>query len=256
MRFSVLASSSKGNATVISGGNTHLLIDTGISATRIRNGLKDCGLCIPQISGVLFTHEHTDHTCGLGQLCKKDKLPIYCTRYMGHELKYITQNAHFTYIEPGAPIQIGDIRVTAFPVQHDATEPVGFLFECNGKKLGYATDTGKATRAMTELLQGVHALYLESNYDPVLLRNSGRPYNLIERIAGPFGHLSNEQACDFVRSIAHEQLQHLVLAHLSQDCNTQQTALNCMQQTLHDLQLPTHLYCAPATTRLPWIQIA
>ena len=256
MRFSVLASSSKGNATVVCGGITRLLVDTGISATRIRKGLSECGLSIKQIQAVLFTHEHTDHVCGLGQLTKKDSLNIYCTRYMGQELRPIADKSVYTYIEPGSAVQIGDIRVTPFSVSHDATDPVGYLFECNGKKLGYVTDTGKVPRGMTELLQGVDALYLESNYDPDMLRNSGRPLYLIERIASNFGHLSNEQACEFVRSIAHGGLQHIVLAHLSQDCNTPQKAFNCMQQTLRDLQLPTNLHCAPAATRLPWIQIA
>lgn len=256
MRFSVLASSSKGNATVICGGNTRLLVDTGISATRIRKSLQECELSIKQIDAVLFTHEHTDHICGLGQLDKKEKLNIYCTRYMGQELRYIAENAVYTYIEPGCPVQIGDIRITPFSINHDATDPVGYLFECNGKKLGYVTDTGKVTRGMSELLNGVDALYLESNYDPEMLRNSGRPFYLIERIASNFGHLSNEQACEFVRSIAHQGLQHLVLAHLSQDCNTPQKAFNCMQNTLRELQLPTNLHCAPAATRLPWVHIA
>ncbi len=255
MRFSVLASSSKGNATVICGGSTRLLVDTGISATRIRKGLQECEIHPKQINAVLFTHEHIDHVRGLGQLSKKEQLSIYCTRYMGQELRPMVTQAVFTHIEPGSTVQIGDIRVTPFSVSHDATDPVGYLFEYNGKKLGYVTDTGKVPRGMTELLQGVDALYLESNYDPDMLRNSGRPLYLIERIASNFGHLSNEQACDFVRSIAHTGLQHLVLAHLSQDCNTPQKAFNCMQQTLRELQLPTNLHCAPAATRLPWIQI-
>lgn len=256
MRFSVLASSSKGNATVISSGNTHLLVDVGISATRIRNSLQECGLSVAQLSGVLFTHEHRDHISGVGVLSKKDKLNIYCTRYMGQELRGIIHQADFTYTEPGSRVQIGSINVTPFSVQHDATDPVGYLFEANGKKLGYVTDTGKITRDMPILLREVHALYIESNHDPEMLRNSGRPYNLIERIGGNFGHLSNTQAADFVRSIAHTELQHVVLGHLSEDCNTPETAFNCMQQTLSELQLPTILHCAPAATRLPWVHIA
>ena len=255
MRFSVLASSSKGNATVISSGNTHLLVDAGISATRIRNSLQECGLSVSQLSGILFTHEHRDHIAGVGVLSKKDKLNIYCTRYMGQELRGVIHQADFTYTEPGSRVQIGSIAVTPFSVQHDATDPVGYLFEANGKKLGYVTDTGKVTRDMPTLLRHVHALYIESNHDPEMLRNSGRPYHLIERIGGNFGHLSNAQAADFVRSIAHAELQHVVLGHLSEDCNTPETAFNCMQQTLTELQLPTILHCAPAATRLPWVQI-
>ncbi len=255
MQFSVLASSSKGNATVISSGITHILVDTGISALRIRKGLQECGLTAKQLAAILFTHEHTDHVCGLGQLAKKEDLSIYCTRYMGQELRPIAPHARYTYLEPGSPVQIGDITVTAFCVSHDATDPVGYIFESNNKKLGYITDTGKIPNGLTELLQGVDALYLESNYDPSMLRNSGRPLYLIERIASHFGHLSNEQAGEFVRSIAHNGLQHLVLAHLSQDCNTPAIASAAMRKVLDELKLPTALHCAPAATRLPWLSI-
>ncbi len=257
IRISPLASSSKGNATVISGGGTHLLVDTGISATRIRKGLAECGLAVRDLSGVLFTHEHTDHTCGLGILSKKDSLKIYCTRYLGQDLRGMAApSACFTYIEPGSPVTIGAITVTPFAVSHDATDPVGYLFECEGARLGYITDTGRIMRGMDTLLSGVHGLYLESNYDNEMLYNSGRPMTLIERIESNWGHLSNEQAGEFVRQIAHPGLQHIVLAHISQDCNTPEKAHQAMQQTLHELKLPTQLVCAPAAYRLPWIEIA
>ena len=255
IRISTLASSSKGNATVISGGGTHLLVDAGISATRIRKGLEECGLCVRQLSGLLFTHEHTDHTCGLGVLSKKDNLHIYCTRYVGQDLRPAAPSAIFSYIEPGSRVQIGAFTVTPFQVSHDATDPVGYLFECEGVKLGYITDTGRIMRGMDNLMQGVHALYLESNYDHGMLYNSGRPMHLIERIESNFGHLSNEQASEFVRQIAHPDLQHIVLAHISQDCNTPEKARSAMQQTLDELSLSTNLYCAPAAHRLPWINV-
>jgi phosphoribosyl 1,2-cyclic phosphodiesterase len=256
IRLSPLASSSKGNATVISGGGTHLLVDTGISATRIRKGLAECGLGVCDLSGVLFTHEHTDHTCGLGILSKKDNLHIYCTRYQGQDLRAMAaSSARFTYIEPGSPVQIGAITATPFAVSHDATDPVGYLFECEGVKLGYITDTGRIMRGMDTLLSGVHGLYLESNYDEKMLHNSGRPMALIERIESNWGHLSNEQAGEFVRQIAHPKLQHIVLAHISQDCNTPEKAYHTMQQTLNELELPTQLVCAPAAYRLPWIEL-
>ena len=165
-------------------------------------------------------------------------------------------SACFTYIEPGSPVTIGAITVTPFAVSHDATDPVGYLFECEGARLGYITDTGRIMRGMDTLLSGVHGLYLESNYDNEMLYNSGRPMALIERIESNWGHLSNEQAGEFVRQIAHPGLQHIVLAHISQDCNTPEKAHQAMQQTLHELKLPTQLVCAPAAYRLPWIEIA
>ncbi len=255
IRLSVLASSSRGNASVISSGNTHLLVDAGISATRIRQGLAACGLSVPVLAGIFITHEHHDHTCGLGILSKKDELHLYCSRYLAPDLKDMTARAAFTYMEPGAAVRVGDFTVTSFCVSHDAIDPVGYLFECGGVKLGYITDTGCIKRGMQSLMAGVDALYLESNYDPEMLECSGRPMQLIDRISGTWGHLSNDQAGDFVRSIAHPGLKHLILAHLSPECNTPEIATRAMQGVLAELELPTQLHCAKQAERLPWVEI-
>ena len=255
IRFSVLASSSRGNATVISGGGTHVLVDTGISALRIRKGLAECELSDAQLSGVFFTHEHQDHVCGLGVLSKKRSLPLYCSRYLSKDLRGMAPNAAMTYLEPGQTVQVGALKVTPFCVSHDAADPLGYIFECEGVRLGYVTDTGIIMRGMPEMLAGVQGLYLESNYDPEMLENSGRPYELINRISGRWGHLSNHQACEFIRTIGHSGLQHLVLAHISPECNTPAKAQACMRATLDELQLPTQLHCAAMATRLPWIEL-
>jgi phosphoribosyl 1,2-cyclic phosphodiesterase len=255
IRISVLASSSRGNATVISGGGTHVLVDTGISALRIRKGLQECGLCVASLSGIFFTHEHQDHVCGLGVLSKKDQLHLYCSRYLARDLRGMAPSAVFTYLEPGQVVQVGNMKVTPFCLSHDAADPLGYIFECEGSRLGYVTDTGIIMRNMPELLAGVQGLYLESNYDPDMLANSGRPLELIRRISGRWGHLSNEQACDFIRAIGHQGLQHLVLAHISPECNTPAKAHRAMRATLDELSLPTQLHCAAMAERLPWVDI-
>ena len=255
IRFSVLASSSRGNATVISGGGTHVLVDTGISALRIRKGLAECGLSDAALSGVFFTHEHQDHVCGLGVLSKKRSLPLYCSRYLAKDLRGMAPNATFTYLEPGQEVQVGALKVTPFCVSHDAADPLGYVFECEGVRLGYVTDTGIIMRGMPEMLAGVQGLYLESNYDPDMLENSGRTIELIRRISGRWGHLSNGQACDFIRTIGHAGLQQLVLAHISPECNTPAKATAAMRATLDELQLPTQLHCAEMANRLPWVEL-
>lgn len=255
IRFSVLASSSRGNATVISGGGTHVLVDTGISALRIRKGLAECGLHDSEISGVFFTHEHQDHVCGLGVLSKKRALNLYCSRYLARDLRGMAPNGVFTYLEPGQTVQVGALSVTPFCVSHDAVDPLGYVFECEGVRLGYVTDTGIIMREMPAMLAGVQGLYLESNYDQEMLDNSGRTPDLIRRISGRWGHLSNAQACDFVRAIGHQGLQHLVLAHISPECNTPAKATAAMRATLDELQLPTRLHCARMAERLDWIEL-
>ncbi|MBR2145535.1 MAG: hypothetical protein IJ956_08345, partial [Akkermansia sp.] len=159
------------------------------------------------------------------------------------------------YLEPGQAVQVGALTVTPFCVSHDAADPLGYVFECGGVRLGYVTDTGIIMRGMPELLAGVQGLYLESNYDLDMLENSGRPPELIGRISSRWGHLSNAQACEFVRTIGHPGLQHLVLAHISPECNTPAKATAAMRTTLDALQLPTRLHCAQMASRLDWIEV-
>lgn len=255
IRFSVLASSSKGNATVVSAGDTHILVDAGISATRIRKGLEACGLSYAQLSGIFITHEHTDHICGLGILGKRGGMHLYCSRYLSRDLRDAVPSAVFTYLEPGAAVQVGELTVTPFCTSHDALDPLGYVFEHGGKRLGYITDTGRILRGVQPLMEGVDALYLESNYDERMLAESGRPMALQNRISGNWGHLSNTQAAEFVRSIGHPGLQHLVLAHLSPECNTPGLAYACMRRALDELHLPTQLVCAPMAERLDWLEV-
>lgn len=255
IRLSVLASSSKGNVTVLSGGGSYLMIDAGISALRIRRGLSECGLSVRDVSGIFLTHEHMDHICGLGVLSRKDPLQLYCSRYLSRDLAAAAPRAALHYIEPGSAVQVGPFSITPFSVSHDALDPLGFLVECDGVCLGYITDTGRIPSEALALLRHADALYLESNYDPDMLRNSRRSQSLIDRIAGAWGHLSNQQACDFVREIAHPGLQHIILAHLSQECNTPELASRAMNDVLNEEGLATRLHVALPHRRLPWIDI-
>ncbi len=255
IHLSVLASSSKGNATVLSDGDTHLMIDAGISALRIRRGLEECGLSVNQLSGIFLTHEHTDHTCGLGVLSRKDSLRLYCSRYLCRDLSKAAPHAALTCIEPGSKIQVGTFNITPFSVSHDALDPMGFLVECGGARLGYITDTGRIPSGVSSLLRQVDALYVESNYDPDMLRNSDRSRSLIERISGTWGHLSNQQASSFVQELVHPGLQHVILGHLSQECNTPDLAFQSMNEVLSRAGVHTRLHVASPNQRLPWIDI-
>lgn len=255
IRLSTLASSSKGNATVISTEQCTILVDAGISARRITLGLAECDLHPNQLDGVLFTHEHGDHCRGLGQLSKKHDIKVYCTRHTSHDLRDLAPKAAFTTIEVGQSFQIKDLTITPFSTFHDATDPVGYLFECGGARLGYLTDTGKVSEKMLPYLQNLHGFYLESNYDATMLSNSGRSQRLIQRIACQWGHLSNQQASELIEKVATPALQELLLGHLSQDCNTPELAYDNMSQCLQQLGLSPRLQCAAAVHRMPWICI-
>lgn len=255
MRILTLASGSSGNASIVQSGSTCILVDAGISARRITKHLSELGIAPASLAGVLITHEHLDHVCGLGVLAKKHPLCVYCSRYTAQDLKPAAPAARYTYIEPGSPITIGDITVTPFGVSHDALDPLGYLFEHGGRRLGYITDTGCITREILLRARGLHALYLESNYDVTMLRESGRPLSLIERIDNAFGHLSNEQAGEFVRTIAHPGLRHVLLGHLSRECNTPEKARSDMAAVLSEFPEPPQLTVCPAADRTDWVEV-
>ncbi|MGN0820612.1 MAG: MBL fold metallo-hydrolase [Akkermansia sp.] len=255
MRILTLASGSSGNASIVQSGSTCILVDAGISARRITKHLSELGIAPASLAGVLITHEHLDHVCGLGVLAKKHPLCVYCSRYTAQDLKPAAPAARYTYIEPGSPITIGDITVTPFGVSHDALDPLGYLFEHEGRRLGYITDTGCITREILLRARDLHALYLESNYDTTMLRESGRPLSLIERIDNAFGHLSNEQAGEFVRTIAHPGLRHVLLGHLSRECNTPEKARSDMAAVLSEFSEPPQLTVCPAADRTDWVEV-
>lgn len=255
MRISVLASSSSGNASVIAAGSTALMVDSGISARRITQGLAACGLSPAEIQGIFITHEHSDHIKGLGMFAGRHSLPIYCSRYLRDDLRAVVPNASFTYIEPGCSVQIGEITISPFAVMHDTIDPLGFVFEHNGTRLGYLTDTGHVTRQMESILEGVHGLYIESNYDESMLQASGRPYRIINRIEGRFGHLSNTQAGELVQRLAHPGLRHVILGHLSPECNTPTLATQHMERVLRQHSPTTHLHTAKQAERLDWVYL-
>lgn len=255
MRISVLASSSRGNASVITAGSTALMVDAGISAQRLTRGLADCGLQPAALQGIFITHEHEDHTKGLGRFAGRHRLPIYCSRYLRNDLRAVSPDSPLTFVEPGSSVQVGDIRVTPFAVSHDATDPLGYIFEHGGVRLGYVTDSGRVTRQMEAILAGVHALYIESNYDEEMLRCSGRPHYLINRIEGQFGHLSNAQAGELVQRLAHPELRHVILGHLSPECNTPELAAQSMETVLRGCSPTTHLHTALRDQRLDWVNL-
>lgn len=255
MRISVLASSSRGNASVISAGRTVVMVDAGISARRITQGLQACGLQASDVQGIFITHEHTDHTMGLGTFAGKREVPIYCSRYLRDDMRAAAPDAPLIFIEPGVPVQVGELSITPFGVSHDAVDPLGYVFEYHGTRLGYLTDTGHVNRRMEAMLSGVHGLYLESNYDEKMLRESGRPYTLINRIAGQFGHLSNTQAGELVARLAHPGLRHVILGHLSPECNTPAVAAGHMEQVLQQHCPTTHLHTSMSHARLDWVDL-
>ena len=222
-----LGSGSSGNSALVYTQKTFILVDAGISAKQLRLRLNDVGVDPGRLDGILITHEHGDHTRGLEVFCRKLNVPIYCNAVTRESLlSDVTSADTWRIIECGDPFLVGDILINGFPVMHDAVDPMGFIFEKNQKKLGFVSDVGHVTEVMKSTLSAIDTIFIEANYDEALLQNDERrPWSLKQRIASRHGHLSNRQAAELVASIAGGGvLQRVILAHLSEDCNSPEIA--------------------------------
>ena len=224
MRMCSIASGSSGNCIYVGSDNTHLLVDTGISKKRIEEGLKELEIKGEELSGILITHEHSDHIQGLGVFSRKYGIPVYATggtiqgirNYSG--LGKVPEGIFHT-IHTDSPFMLGDIKVDPFAISHDANEPSGYRFECGDKSVAVATDLGKYDEYTVDHLKNLDAVLLEANHDIHMLEVGGYPYYLKRRIMGDRGHLSNELSGQLLCDILHDNLKHIVLGHLSKENN-------------------------------------
>ncbi len=224
MRLYSISSGSSGNCIFVGTQKTGLLVDAGISGSRISQGLAAIELTPEQISGVLLTHEHIDHSKSLGLLARRYHLPIYGTaatfaRLQEQDLLRGVPDELLYPIQAGETFSLGEIGIEAHPLFHDAVDPVWYSFESRGKKAAVATDFGHYDQAMIDALQGVNALLLEANHDIHMLEVGPYPYALKLRILGETGHLSNDACGRLLCEIYQGKLSHVLLGHLSQENN-------------------------------------
>jgi phosphoribosyl 1,2-cyclic phosphodiesterase len=245
----VLGSGSKGNCTAVCTGNTVLLIDAGRLAVRyITDSLAGAGIELSDVDGVLITHSHTDHLSDTTyRLCGRHGIPVYCCGLTWQAALRRKSNRRLEQLEkekllrerPNGEFRVGDFTVRPFEVSHShrmsAGEPVGYTLEANGFKVSYATDLGLVTPAIEEQLAGSDILVLESNHDVEMELNSGRPADTIEWVLGDTGHLSNEQCAGALRNVTGltgKAPKHVVLAHISEECNLPELALSTSGEVL------------------------
>lgn len=222
----VLGSGSAGNATYIETDETRLLVDAGFSARQIRKRLASIGRTPENLTAILITHEHSDHSQGVRLLSEKLGTPVYCNRLTREVLQSQCRHALAGGVfETGSSFEVGDVLVDTFSVPHDAEDPVGFLIRTESGNVGFLTDLGHATRLVVERVREAHVLLLEANHDVQMLQDDlRRPWSLKQRILSRHGHLSNEAAAATVEQIFSDQLRHLYLGHLSRDCNRPELA--------------------------------
>lgn len=237
MRLTIFASGSSGNCALVSQGDTHLLLDAGISAKRIAAGLAQWGLTPDDLTGCLVTHTHADHIAGLATLVKRTTFPFYATEAGGRQLAYrlpIDQRLHT--ISPAQPRAIGRLTVTSIPTSHDAPGSTGYRFTSpDGRSACLVTDLGVITPEVEEGVRGVDVAVIECNHDPDCLQNGPYPYYLKARIAGPQGHLSNADGARLCALCAAGGAHTVVLAHLSQQNNSPALARAAAEAALRGL---------------------
>ncbi len=235
MRFCSLYSGSSGNALFIATDRTKLLLDAGLSGKKIVNALELIGEDPATLSAIIVTHEHTDHSHGVGILARKLKVPVYATggTWKGMEWtvgKIVPELQHRFRLD--RDFEIGDVAIHPFPIPHDAAEPVGMSFFADGRKLTIATDIGHLNKQLLECIGGSDLLLIESNHDVEMLKRGPYSDYLKARILGAYGHLSNESAGEAIVRAVHSGTRHVLLGHLSGENNTPYLAYGCAEKTL------------------------
>jgi phosphoribosyl 1,2-cyclic phosphodiesterase len=230
MRFALLGSGSRGNATIVEAGRgssaTRLMLDCGFALREAELRLDRLGLAPSDLSGIVVTHEHGDHAAGAFRFARRHALPVWLTYGTCLGCDVAADDAlDLRIIDSHQAFSVGAIQVQPFPVPHDAREPTQFVFADGASRLGILTDIGESTRHVEAMLYGVDALVIECNHDRELLEASRYPASLKRRIGGRLGHLANDVAAAIVAAIDASRLQHLVAAHLSAENNRPELAI-------------------------------
>lgn len=227
MRFASLGSGSEGNSLLISSGSgagsTHVMLDCGFGLKETVRRLERLGVEPQHLSGIVVTHEHSDHIGGVFKLARRFALPVWLTHgsFEGASRDEMA-GVDIRICRDGEAFAIDGIEMTPYTVPHDAREPVQYCASDGHRKLGVLTGVGQSTPHLMQALAGCDALLLEFNHDSDMLAHSAYPAWLRSRISGPLGHLSNTASAEILAALDRSRLRTLVAAHLSQKNNTPQ----------------------------------
>ncbi|PNT90808.1 MBL fold metallo-hydrolase [Clostridium thermosuccinogenes] len=240
IKFCSLFSGSSGNSLYIEANGTKILIDAGLSGKRIIQALNSIGEQPSEISAVLVTHEHSDHIRGVGILSRKFNIPVYANEKtwdaMGTQIGPINAD-NMRCFTTGKEFEIGNLCIKPFPIPHDASEPVGFNFFAENKKVTTATDIGHITKEVLESLIRSDLVLLESNHDIEMLKVGPYPWPLKRRILGDRGHLSNEMAGKVAVHMAQRGTRKFLLGHLSKENNFPELAYQTVYNALSEQKI-------------------
>lgn len=245
MRFIPLFSGSSGNSSYLEAGGTRLLIDAGMPGKAVTEALLRIPVSPEKLDGIIVSHDHSDHTKGVGILSRKYNLPVYTNGGTLDAMTPIVKELPFSNIrlfQTGEDFYIGELNVLPFKTPHDAAESVGFVFTHKSSKLAYMTDIGCMREAMLSHASGAGLVFIEANHDVEMLKNGPYPYPLKQRILSDRGHLSNENCGRALVKLYETGVRFAVLAHLSRENNTEYAAYSTVSAVLeaagiNDMQL-------------------
>jgi phosphoribosyl 1,2-cyclic phosphodiesterase len=224
IRFLILGSGSKGNATLVYDEDTLFQIDMGVPFKRVVSGLKAIERNLSDVTGVLITHEHIDHVGTLGTL--PSFIPTYAPLgTLAHPSRLVM---------PEEPFPLGSFYITPIALSHDAANTVGFIITHQNEKLVYVTDTGFIPEPALPYMKNGTYYIIESNHDLKMLMHSQRPLSLKLRIKGDLGHLSNRDSADYLSGLVSSETKGIYLAHLSEECNTPELALKTYEEVFRE----------------------
>jgi phosphoribosyl 1,2-cyclic phosphodiesterase len=238
VRFASLGSGSEGNALLVEGSGPQpfrLLVDCGFALREVSQRMQRLGCDAAGLHAILVTHEHGDHAGRVFDFAAAHGITVYLTYGSLAALEAegkVIDGVRLSILTAREPLAVEGVEVRPFTVPHDAREPVQFVLSDGAARLGVLTDAGIGTAHVVEMLSGLDALVLECNYDRDLLWNGGYPRWLKERIAGPFGHLDNEDSARLLAALDRSRLKHVIAAHLSQQNNRPELARRALASAL------------------------
>ncbi|GAA3630447.1 MBL fold metallo-hydrolase [Lactobacillus hamsteri] len=238
MQVSILASGSTGNTSLITTGQHKILMDAGLSGKKTKALLAEVGVDINDIDMAFLSHDHSDHSAGLGVLMRRyPKIDAFANTGTWDYLLDTNKIGklpvqQMNTIEPGQTKTFGDLDVTAFATSHDAAEPQYYVFESGGKRIAFLTDTGYVSEKVEGTIKDADAYMMEFNYDTMMLRDGPYSWSLKQRILSDVGHLSNEEAGQALVDVVTPKTKHIFLAHRSQHNNTEYLAHETAKEML------------------------
>ena len=232
MRVWVLGSGSRGNAVLLEHRGSRVLVDAGFHAKALEQRLAAIDVACESIEALVVTHEHHDHVRGACAAARAWGWALHAS--CGTVNAYPSlREADVRTFDAGATLRFSSMELSSISVPHDAEEPVAIIATDDiGGRVGIVYDLGYANAALRRALSDLDVLVLEANHDEGMLRAGPYPPTVRERIAGRRGHLSNNAAADIARAVAHPSLAHVVLAHLSDQCNDTSLALTAVGRGL------------------------